>query len=582
VAGLRTRGQRHQQQKQGERLASVARRQSAGSGVSARWSREMRQETWPARTLVTAAGTESGEGGAKDVTPPAEHSATEPDVKFSGPEGAGQDHSGGAERENGMSASGSFSASIPPTTEDETGGGGEPGGVTESPAEVQNGDDAESPRNLSELTPREIVAELDRFIVGQPDAKRAMAIALRNRWRRKQLPEKLRDEVMPKNMLMIGPTGVGKTEIARRLAKLVDAPFIKVEATKFTEVGFHGRDVDQIIRDLLENAVSLVKQRHRRAMKVQLRRTVEERLLDELTGLHSREATRESFRTLLRAGELEDREIEIDEPARTKPSVLVQDIGPGQDMLSRLDKMLTVQRSGGAGAKRRMSVKDARTVLEESEAEKLMTDDAVGKLALEAAEQDGIVFIDEIDKICTPSNFRHGADASSEGVQRDLLPLIEGSIVSTKRGNVNTDHILFVASGAFHQCKPSDLMAELQGRLPIRVELKGLTEADLYKILTVPETNLVKQHIELMRTEGVTLVITDAALREIAAVAAEINVSVENIGARRLHTVLERIMEETSFAGPDLNGQTITIDAVDVKGSLGDMLLKTDLSKYVL
>eukprot|EP00186_Timspurckia_oligopyrenoides_P004467 CAMPEP_0182442602 /NCGR_PEP_ID=MMETSP1172-20130603/1506_1 /TAXON_ID=708627 /ORGANISM="Timspurckia oligopyrenoides, Strain CCMP3278" /LENGTH=567 /DNA_ID=CAMNT_0024637557 /DNA_START=77 /DNA_END=1780 /DNA_ORIENTATION=+ len=445
-----------------------------------------------------------------------------------------------------------------------------------------NPDDFVEPRNLSALTPREIVNELDRFIVGQNDAKRAMAIALRNRWRRKQLPEKLRDEVIPKNMLMIGPTGVGKTEIARRLAKLVDAPFIKVEATKFTEVGFHGRDVDQIIRDLLESAIMLVKQRHRRNMKIQLAKVVEDRILDELTGIHSRESTRESFRALLRKGMMEDREIEIEEPARSKPSTILQDVSPGQDVLSRLDRMLTVQRSGGPGTKRKMSVKEARSGLEELEADKLMTDEAIMKQAIEATEQDGIVFIDEIDKICTPSNYRHGADASSEGVQRDLLPLIEGSTISTKRGNVNTDHILFVASGAFHQCKPSDLMAELQGRLPIRVELKGLTEADLYKILTVPETNLIKQHVELMRTEGVNLIITDNALREIAAVAAEVNLTVENIGARRLHTVLERIMEETSFAGPDLHGQTITVDAVDVKGSLGDMLLKTDLSKYVL
>eukprot|EP00184_Porphyridium_aerugineum_P008808 CAMPEP_0184691948 /NCGR_PEP_ID=MMETSP0313-20130426/625_1 /TAXON_ID=2792 /ORGANISM="Porphyridium aerugineum, Strain SAG 1380-2" /LENGTH=567 /DNA_ID=CAMNT_0027149731 /DNA_START=192 /DNA_END=1895 /DNA_ORIENTATION=+ len=439
--------------------------------------------------------------------------------------------------------------------------------------------DEEVPRNLSELTPKEIVAELDRYIVGQNEAKRAMAIALRNRWRRKKLPEKMRDEVMPKNMLMIGPTGVGKTEIARRLAKLVDAPFIKVEATKFTEVGFHGRDVDQIIRDLLENGILLIKQRYRRTMKAQIQKVVEERILDELTGINSREVTRESFRTLLRNGSMEDREIEIEEPARSKPTIMMQD-GMPSEMLTRLDKMLTIQRSGSS--KRRMSVREARSILEDVEADKLITDEMILKQAVDAVEQDGIVFIDEIDKICTPSNYRHGADASSEGVQRDLLPLIEGSTISTKRGNVNTDHILFVASGAFHQCKPSDLMAELQGRLPIRVELKGLTEADLYKILTVPETNLVKQHIELLRTEGVTLNITNNALLEIAHVAAEINTSVENIGARRLHTVLERILEEVSFGAPEMSGQTITIDAVDVKGSLGDMLLKTDLSKYIL
>ncbi|KAA8497029.1 ATP-dependent protease ATPase subunit HslU [Porphyridium purpureum] len=411
-----------------------------------------------------------------------------------------------------------------------------------------------------------------------------MAIALRNRWRRKQLPEKMRDEVMPKNMLMIGPTGVGKTEIARRLAKLVDAPFIKVEATKFTEVGFHGRDVDQIIRDLLENGISLVKQRHRRKLKAQLERQVEDRLLDELAGVNARDTTRDSFRTLLRNGDLEDREIEIEESSRPKVPHILQDVTPGQsDVLRHLDKMLTVSRSGGtSGNKRLMSVKEARTVLEEGEAEKLINDDAILRQAIEATEQDGIVFIDEIDKICTPSGYRHGADASSEGVQRDLLPLIEGSIINTKRGNINTDHILFVASGAFHACKPSDLMAELQGRLPIRVELKGLTEEDMFRILTVPETNLVQQHIELMRTEGVTLIITDSALREIARVAAEVNRNVENIGARRLHTVLERILEQVSFNAPEMKGQTITIDTVDVKGSLSDMLMKTDLTKYVL
>uniref|UniRef100_A0A7S1TAA1 ATP-dependent protease ATPase subunit HslU n=2 Tax=Compsopogon caeruleus TaxID=31354 RepID=A0A7S1TAA1_9RHOD len=379
---------------------------------------------------------------------------------------------------------------------------------------------------------------------------------------------------------MIGPTGVGKTEIARRIAKLVDAPFIKVEATKFTEVGFHGRDVDQIIRDLLENAILLVKQKQRKLLKDQIATFVEEKILDEITGFQSRNETRESFRNLLRKGALEDREIDVEEPVRAKPNVLQIGDMASPDVISRIDKFFTVQRSGTQ--RRKMTIREARQAIEEIEADKLLTDESITKQAIEATEQDGIVFIDEIDKICTPSNYRHGADASSEGVQRDLLPLIEGSSIATKRGNVNTDHILFIASGAFHQCKPSDLMAELQGRLPIRVELKGLSEGDLYKILTVPQNNLVRQHIELLATEGVNLVVTDAALQEIAAVAAEVNMTVENIGARRLHTVLERILEDTSFNAPDLKGQTVTIDAANVKGSLGDMLLKTDLSKFVL
>mmetsp|Transcript_20291 Transcript_20291/g.29460 ORF Transcript_20291/g.29460 Transcript_20291/m.29460 type:complete len:506 (-) Transcript_20291:111-1628(-) len=438
-------------------------------------------------------------------------------------------------------------------------------------------------RVASFMTPKEIVLELDRHIVGQADAKRAMSIALRNRWRRHQLPITLREEVLPKNILMIGPTGVGKTEIARRLAKLVDAPFVKVEATKYTEVGFHGRDVDQIIRDLVENAIQLVKQRQRRMMKEQIRKVVEDKILDELTGLEARSQTRESFRSLLRKGALEEREIEVEEPARSKHNVVqIGDMGPERmnDILSRVDKFFTVQRSGSQ--KRRMTVREARAVIEDVESEKILTDESITKKAIDATEQDGIVFIDEIDKICTPSNYRHGADASSEGVQRDLLPIVEGSTISTKHGNVNTDHILFVASGAFHSAKPSDLMAELQGRLPIRVELKGLTEADMYRILVVPENNLVRQHVELLKTEGVNMHITESALREIAAVAAELNMTVENIGARRLHTVLERILEDVSYNAPDLKGETITIDAVSVRGALGDMLLKTDLSKYVL
>jgi ATP-dependent HslUV protease ATP-binding subunit HslU len=429
-----------------------------------------------------------------------------------------------------------------------------------------------------ELTPKEIVAELDKFIVGQTEAKRAMAIALRNRWRRHHVVKELADEVIPKNILMIGPTGVGKTEIARRLAKLVDAPFVKVEATKYTEVGFHGRDVDQIIRDLVENAVQMVKSKKRKEIKETVDKLVEERILDELTGPQARKETRESFRNLLRKGALEDREIEVPESGKNKSPHVVQ-MGDVMPEIFNLEKIFTMSKSGG---KKRMKVKDARQVLEDMESDKLLSDESVIQQAIQLTEQDGIVFIDEIDKICTPNGWRSGADASAEGVQRDLLPLIEGSTISTKYGNIDTEHILFVASGAFHQCKPSDLMAELQGRLPIRVELKGLSENDLYQILTVPVNNLIRQQVELMKTEGVNLVFTPDAIREIAAVAAEVNTNVENIGARRLYTVIERIVEDISFNAPDWKGQTVTIDAPSVKGSLGDMLLKTDLSKFVL
>ena len=456
-----------------------------------------------------------------------------------------------------------------------------------SPTPVAEGDGAVS-ATVAALTPRKIVSELDRFIVGQADAKRAMAIALRNRWRRHQLPDDVTDEVMPKNILLCGPTGVGKSEIARRLAKLVDAPFIKAEASKYTEVGFHGRDVDQIIRDLVENSIQLVKQRQRRRMKAELERLAEDRILDELTGASTREATRESFRQLLRKGALEEREIDVEEP-RTgsgRPNVLqLGDVGPERmtEVIRSLDKMFMVHRSGaGSGSKRRMKIRDARPVIEENEAERLLSDESVVRSAIQLAEQDGIVFIDEIDKICTPTHYRHGADASAEGVQRDLLPLIEGSTVATKYGNVDTDHILFVAAGAFHQCKPSDLMAELQGRLPIRVELRPLTESDLYRILTEPENSLLKQQMALLRTEGVELEFTDAAAHEMAAVAAEVNTTVENIGARRLHTVVERIIEGISFDAPDLRGQRVVIDTVNVRDSLGDMLLKSDLSRFVL
>jgi ATP-dependent HslUV protease ATP-binding subunit HslU len=449
---------------------------------------------------------------------------------------------------------------------------------------------SEQPDATGALTPRAVVAELDRFIVGQTEAKRAMAIALRNRWRRHQLPPELREEVAPKNILLCGPTGVGKSEIARRLAKLVDAPFVKTEASKYTEVGFHGRDVDQIIRDLVENAISLVKQKQRKRLKNELDKLVEDRILDELTGPAARESTRESFRSLLRKGALEDREIEVEEtrPLSNRPGFLQLGDASAErmtEMIRSLDRIFTVQRSGAGGnssSKRRMKIRDARRVIEEAEAERLLSDESLTRQALQLTEQDGIVFLDEIDKICTPSHYRHGADASAEGVQRDLLPLLEGTTVSTKYGNVNTDHILFVAAGAFHQCKPSDLMAELQGRLPIRVELRGLTEADLYRILTEPENSLLKQQVALLRTEGVELEFTDAAIHEMAAIAAEVNTTVENIGARRLHTVVERIIETISFEAPEMRGQRVLIDVMNVRDALGGMLLKTDLSRFVL
>lgn len=460
------------------------------------------------------------------------------------------------------------------------------------------------------MTPARIVKELDRHIIGQADAKKAMAIALRNRWRRLQLSPEMREEVLPKCCLLIGSTGVGKTEIARRLSKLVDAPFIKVEATKFTEVGFHGRDVEQIIRDLLENGITLARARQRRLITARLSRTVEEKILDELTGIKGASvgaanknaageivgggaaasaavSSREHFRALLRQGALDGQTIEVDEPMHRPPaaSLLQVDMAPEKmkGMFTRIDNLFTVRQSGNsASSRRRVTVSEARKLLEEAECEKLLSDELVLKEAIESVENSGIVVIDEIDKIATPAGHRHGADASSEGVQRDLLPLVEGTTVSTKHGNVKTDHILFVAAGAFSQSKPSDLMAELVGRLPIRVELKALTVDDLRQILTVPQHSLIRQQIELLATEGVKLEFTEAAIEKIAQVTAEINNTVENIGARRLHTVIERIMEETSFNAPDLKGQTVVVDAVQVQGALGDLMVKSDLSRFIL
>jgi len=432
---------------------------------------------------------------------------------------------------------------------------------------------------VAAFSPREIVSELDRYIVGQHDAKRAVAIALRNRWRRQQLTGHLREEVMPKNILMIGPTGVGKTEISRRLAKLAGAPFLKVEATKFTEVGYVGRDVEQIIRDLVEIGISLVRDRKRKDVAAKAELSAEERVLDALVGQSASPATREAFRKRLRTGELDDKEIEIqvkDSGGMPQfevpgmPGVGVMNIG---DMLG---KAFNNQRTKS----RKVTVRDSHEILMAEESDKLLDNDAVIAEALKAAEDDGIVFLDEIDKIAAGSD-RFGGP-SREGVQRDLLPLIEGTTVSTKYGPVKTDHILFIASGAFHVSKPSDLLPELQGRLPIRVELKPLTKEDFRRILTEPEASLIKQYIALMNTEGVNLTVTDDAIAAIAQIAVEINGSVENIGARRLQTVMERILDEISFTASDRSGDTLVVDAAYVESQVGDLSRNVDLSRYIL
>ncbi|MCW5715978.1 MAG: ATP-dependent protease ATPase subunit HslU [Bauldia sp.] len=432
---------------------------------------------------------------------------------------------------------------------------------------------------VATFSPREIVSELDRYIVGQNDAKRAVAIALRNRWRRQQLTGHLREEVMPKNILMIGPTGVGKTEISRRLAKLAGAPFLKVEATKFTEVGYVGRDVEQIIRDLVEIGISLVRDRKRKDVAARAELSAEERVLDALVGQSASPATRDAFRKRLRTGELDDKEIEIQVKdtggmpqfeVPGMPGVGVMNIG---DMLG---KAFNNQRTKA----RKVTVRDSHEILMQEESDKLLDNDAVIAEAVKAAEDDGIVFLDEIDKIAAGSD-RFGGP-SREGVQRDLLPLIEGTTVSTKYGPVKTDHILFIASGAFHVSKPSDLLPELQGRLPIRVELKPLTKEDFRRILTEPEASLIKQYVALMNTEGLTLEVTDDAIAAIAQIAVDINGSVENIGARRLQTVMERILDEISFTAPDKGGETLVVDAAYVESQVGDLSRNVDLSRYIL
>ena len=435
---------------------------------------------------------------------------------------------------------------------------------------------------MTNFSPREIVSELDRYIVGQDDAKRAVAIALRNRWRRQQLDDDLRDEVLPKNILMIGPTGVGKTEIARRLARLAQAPFLKVEATKFTEVGYVGRDVEQIVRDLVEIAIHMVRTRQRKEVEAKAEIAAEERVLDALVGEKASAETRQKFRVLLREGKLDDKEIEVEvsEGGSSLPTFEIPGMPGAQMGMVNLGDIFG-KAFGGRTAPRKMTVGDSHEVLVEEEADKLLDEDAVVREAIDSVEQNGIVFLDEIDKICARSD-RFGADVSREGVQRDLLPLIEGTTVATKHGTVETNHILFVASGAFHLAKPSDLLPELQGRLPIRVELKALTEEDFRRILTEPETSLIRQYIALLKTEDVALDFAEDAISEIAHVAAEVNRSVENIGARRLQTVMERLLDEISFTATDRSGEAVSIDAAYVRDRVADLAKDADLSKYIL
>ncbi len=437
---------------------------------------------------------------------------------------------------------------------------------------------------MTSFSPREIVSELDRYIVGQADAKRAVAIALRNRWRRQQLAEDLKDEVLPKNILMIGPTGVGKTEISRRLARLAGAPFLKVEATKFTEVGYVGRDVEQIVRDLVEVSIALVRETKRKEVRAKAEKAAEERVLDALVGPNASPGTRDTFRKKLRTGELNDKEIEIQvsESAAGMPMFEIPGM-PGASMGAINISDMLGKAFGQRSKPRRVTVSGSYDVLIQEESDKLIDGDQITAEAIRAVENDGIVFLDEIDKICSRSDaVRGGADVSREGVQRDLLPLIEGTTVATKHGPVKTDHVLFIASGAFHVAKPADLLPELQGRLPIRVELTALTRDDFRRILTEPEANLIKQAVALLATEGVTLAFTDDAIDALADMAVSVNSSVENIGARRLQTVIERVLEEISFEASDKAGQTVTIDKAYVEGRIGDLARNADLSKFIL
>jgi len=435
---------------------------------------------------------------------------------------------------------------------------------------------------MTSFSPREIVSELDRFIVGQNAAKRAVAIALRNRWRRLQLPPELREEVLPKNILMIGPTGCGKTEIARRLARLAQAPFLKVEATKFTEVGYVGRDVESIARDLLEVAIGMTRERLRKDVRARAELAAEERVLDALVGENASAETRQKFRRMLREGSLDQREIEVQVQDGAGLQVPQMDMPgmPGQMGVINLGEMLG-KAFGGRSRPRRMSVRESHDILIGEESDKLLDQERVLREARAAVEQNGIVFIDEIDKISAREG-RSGADVSREGVQRDLLPLIEGTTVATKHGPVRTDHVLFIASGAFHLAKPSDLLPELQGRLPIRVELKGLEREDFIRILTEPENSLLRQYQALLKTEDVALDFAEDGIEEIARLAAEVNRSVENIGARRLHTILERLLEEVSFAATDQPGTSLRVDAGYVRAKVGDLAKNADLSKFIL
>ena len=435
---------------------------------------------------------------------------------------------------------------------------------------------------MTDLTPREIVSELDRHIVGQNDAKRAVAVALRNRWRRKQLGDDLRDEVYPKNILMIGPTGVGKTEISRRLAKLARAPFLKVEATKFTEVGYVGRDVEQIIRDLVDSSIAMTRDHMREDVQAKAKEAAEERVLEAIAGEDARDATREMFRKKLRSGELDDTIIELEVADTTNPMSMFDIPGQpsGQMGMMNIGEIFG-KAMGGKKVRKKLTVAASYEVLLGEEADNLLDDETVTKAALRSVEEGGIVFLDEIDKVCARSDAR-GADVSREGVQRDLLPLIEGTTVSTKHGAVKTDHILFIASGAFHVSKPSDLLPELQGRLPIRVELRDLTEEDFVRILSETENALTLQYSALMATENVTVTFSEDGISALAKAAAEVNRSVENIGARRLYTVIERVFEELSFTAPDRSGDEITVDDAFVEKNLGELSRSTDLSRYVL
>ena len=436
---------------------------------------------------------------------------------------------------------------------------------------------------VSALSPREIVSELDRYVIGQQDAKKAVAVALRNRWRRQALTDEMRDEVLPKNILMIGPTGVGKTEISRRLSKLAEAPFIKVEATRFTEVGYVGRDVEQIVRDLIEIAIAMERERKRKEVKAKAELKAEEKVLDALVGNKASVATRESFRKRLRNGDLDDNEIEI-EVQDTKSGMQSFEIPgmPGGNVgMVNLGDILGKSMGGKKGKKKKMSVKESHSILVAQESDKMIEEDKIIKEAKKATEENGIVFLDEIDKVSARSD-RVGGDVSREGVQRDLLPLIEGTTVSTKHGPIKTDHILFIASGAFQLAKPSDLLPELQGRLPIRVELNALNEDDFKRILKEPDNSLIKQYKALLKTEDVNLEFSDDGIDMLAKISAEVNSSVENIGARRLHTIIEKVLDDISFNATDKAGETITVDKKFVQDNLGNLVKDTDLSKFIL